>query len=217
MAVTPEMQQHYKQELGLEKFGNIVFVTGGGQGSQRLNDFVIGSVPRLLSKYEDLAVIHIAGKAQKETVQTAYRRALKRSEQDRVFVEGFVTELWKYSGAADVVVARAGATTVAELAIQRKATVIVPNPFLTAGHQIKTAQILAEHQAALCVSEQRLAKTLEPLTQAVESLLDNAGKRRSLATQLGAFAQPRAAHEIAKLLLQQTDALSVQSKGHKKA
>ncbi len=201
--VTPDLQKEYKQALGLQKFSKILFVTGGGQGSQRLNDFVVSIMPELLRRFETLGVVHLAGSKQGEVVQAAYRRVLGSAEQDRVFVQGFISDLWQYSGAADVVVTRAGATTLAELAMQRKPVIIVPNPFLTGGHQIKNAQVLVDHQAALCVSEQDLAKKPALLSEAITSLLDSPDKRRSLAAQFSEIVQPHAAREIAGLLLQQ--------------
>ncbi len=118
-------------------------------------------------------------------------------------MKSFVTELYAYSGAADVVVTRAGATNLAEFAIQQKACIVVPNPLLTGGHQVKNAQYLAEQQAVLCVTEAQLTKEPRAMEQAVRNLLDNAKEREAMGQRFGTFARADAAKVLAMLLLEQ--------------
>jgi len=201
--VTSALQLQYKKEIGLEKFAKLLFVTGGGQGSRRLNSAVTTVVPTLLKKYPDLVIVQLAGQSQERVVRDAYQKVLGPANQDRVVVEGFISGLYRYSGAADVVITRAGATTLAEFAVQHKACVIVPNPFLTGGHQLKNAQILADRHACIDVTEQQLDANPEVLSGAVSRLLDNPKERQELSEELGKLAHAQAAGELAMLLLKE--------------
>jgi UDP-N-acetylglucosamine--N-acetylmuramyl-(pentapeptide) pyrophosphoryl-undecaprenol N-acetylglucosamine transferase len=201
--VTEALQQQYKRDIGLERYGKLLFITGGGQGSKRLNDAVVSVIPALLKQFPDLAVVHVAGQSQEQTIVAAYQKVVDVIDRERVIVKGFLTGLYLYSGAADTIVTRAGATTLAEFAVQHKACVIVPNPFLTGGHQLKNAQVLADRHAALCVSEEQLNADTQPLQAAISQILSNADEQRELGEQLAKLAHPGAAKELAMLLLKE--------------
>ena len=201
--VTKELQDQYKRELGLEKFDKVLFVTGGGQGSVRLNDAVVSVVPALLKQFPDLAVVHVAGQLQVQKIDKAYEMQVEAANRSRVMVKGFISGLYRYSGAADAVVTRAGATTLAEFAVQHKACVIVPNPFLTGGHQLKNAQVLADRHAAVCVSEDQMLANPKDLETAIARVIGNVDEQRELGEQLGKLAHPGAAKELAMVLLEE--------------
>lgn len=200
-AVDSAQQVAYKQQIGLEKAGKLLFITGGGNGALSLNNAVAACVPALLESYQDLAVVHVAGRLHETAFVQKYDTLLKAEQRARVIVKGFVTELYAYSGAADVIITRAGATNLAEFAVQHKACIVVPNPALTGGHQLKNAKLLADRQAALSITEQELATQPESLERAVKHLLDNPKERQELAAQLGKLAHPNAAREAAMVLL----------------
>lgn len=209
--VTEVLQQQYKKEIGLEKFRKMLFITGGGQGSRRLNDMVAQAMPVLLRRYPDLAIVHLAGRSQEHVVREVYQKSLDVEDRERVIVKGFVNDLYRYSGAADVIITRAGATTLAEFAVQRKACVVVPNPFLTGGHQLKNAQILVDHHACVSLTEEQLSAGPDAMSGAVSRLLDNAAERKGIAVQLGKLAHEQAAKELAVVLLKEAQKLETNS------
>lgn len=194
--VTPELQQQYRQKLGLSKEGRVVFITGGSNGAQQLNNAVIMIIEALLSKYPDLHVIHQVGAGNDSLYQ-----ALPPALSHRVVYREYIPDLYVQSGAADVVITRAGATALAEFAVQAKACVVVPNPLLTGGHQLKNAKRLADAGAVLVVTEALLKTTPSSLLKPLQELLDSPHKRRQLGKALHAFGQPTAAKELASLLL----------------
>lgn len=195
----------YKQQIGLEKADKILFITGGGNGALSLNNAAAEVVPALLETYPDLAVVHVAGRLHEAALTQKYDELLTAEQRGRVIVKGFVTELYAYSGAADVIIMRAGATNLAEFAAQQKACIVVPNPLLTGGHQLKNVQALVERHAALCITEQDLAAGPEILQRAIKRLLDNPKERQALAAQFGKLAHPNAARELAVLLLREAN------------
>ncbi len=211
--VTPNLQAQYRKELGLDSYQQLLLVTGGGNGAERLNQAVIANAPYLLERYPRLAIVHVAGRTPEPAVSAAYDRVLSTASiRKRAIVKGFITDMYRYSGAADVIITRAGATTIAEFAVQAKACIIVPAAQLTGGHQIKNAQALAEHQAIVMLAEAQ-SEQERRLAYAVAELLDDAGARRELGVRLAKFASVDAAKRLAMLLLEESNTNST-SKTH---
>ncbi len=200
--VTKKIQQKYKQETGLGQFKQVLLVTGGGNGADQLNRAAIANAAALLAAHPRLAIVHVAGRALELSVAAAYDAALDTAMRRRIFVKGFVTDLYRYSGAADVILARAGATNLAEFAIQAKACIIVPAAQLVGGHQVKNAQVLADRHAIVLLSGAESGETGR-LAREIGTLLDHADKREALAHELAKLARPDAARRLAMLLLEQ--------------
>lgn len=191
-----------RTQLHLHNAGRILLVTGGGLGAQRLNNALATCMPELLERYPDLWVVHIAGRQLEAALRQYYKQHLSANDQQRVIVKGFITNLYQYSGVADVVLTRAGGTSIAEFAAQAKATVVVPNPLLTGGHQLKNAQVLADRKAVRLVSETALHDDHHALMPPLTDLLDNPDKAVVLGKKFATLARPNAAHLLAVLLLE---------------
>ena len=192
-------QQKLKAIAGFDSFKQVLLVTGGGLGAARLNHAAVQAMPKLLKKYPDLAVIHTAGQKLEAVVKEAYDACLAPEQRQRVHVYGYTTDLATFSGMADVVVARGGATNIAELAAQGKACIIVPNPLLTGGHQLKNAIAYEEKGAIINLDEMKLKDNFEILLKSIERLLDDKERRRDLSEKLHSFARPDSAKELAAL------------------
>jgi UDP-N-acetylglucosamine--N-acetylmuramyl-(pentapeptide) pyrophosphoryl-undecaprenol N-acetylglucosamine transferase len=202
--ITPALQQEYRNNIGLGEYHKMILITGGGLGARRLNKAVAKILPELLHQYEDLVVVHTVGRGNEKTMNALYQETLTPDEFKRTIVEGYLTDLYKYSGAADLIIARAGATNLAEFAAQGKACIIVPNPQLTGGHQLKNAAYLAAHQAIEIITENDISRNDNLFEQKIRSLLDSQDQRDLLKTNLTTFAQPNASTQIAELLLEPT-------------
>jgi UDP-N-acetylglucosamine--N-acetylmuramyl-(pentapeptide) pyrophosphoryl-undecaprenol N-acetylglucosamine transferase len=106
-----------------------------------------------------------------------------------------------FLGAADVVVTRAGATTILELAALAKATVLVPNGFLTGGHQLKNASVYAENGAVEVINDHELHANPQLLVDTLTSLLANPKRLEEMSKKFHKFARPHAARDMAELIL----------------
>lgn len=200
--VSAEEAKKWRGQLGLPASGRVLFVTGGGRGADRVNKAVMGVAPDLLKHYPDLFIVQVTGRDLEEDVRRSYKHMLPHDEQARVVVKGFVTNLYQYSGIADVVVTRAGGSSMAEFAVQAKACVVVPNPKLTGGHQLKNAKVLSDRKAVRLVTEEKLQDDPQALMPALTDLFDHPDKARLLGVKLSELAQPNAAHLLAMLLLE---------------
>lgn len=192
-------KQKLLSKLGLPKESRVILVTGGSNGAQRLDKAFIGIVQNLLERYSDLYVIHQIGLGNEQIYDT-----LPANFRHRVIVSKFLKPLSDYSAIADIIVARAGATAVTEFASQNKACILIPNPDLTGGHQLKNAQILKKAKAAVVIQEDIALGKPEEFCGAVCELLDNQDKRRSLGSNLNRLLPLDATNRIADLLSKNT-------------
>jgi UDP-N-acetylglucosamine--N-acetylmuramyl-(pentapeptide) pyrophosphoryl-undecaprenol N-acetylglucosamine transferase len=201
--VTDKLKAQYRQEIKLPAKAKLLFAIGGGLGAQRVNIAFAEALPHLLEEVDDLHVIQSVGRANEAQIKQFYEENLTTNQQGRVSVFGYIDDVFRYSGAADIIVTRAGATNLAEFALQGKACIVVPNPFLTGGHQLKNAEYLAAKQAAVILDENDLLEDPNRLAKHVSDLLKQPAKRQALAKSLAEFAQPQATSKLAQLILEQ--------------
>lgn len=191
--VTPALQKQYKERLGLPQDTPLLLVTGGSSGAERINEAIVKGVDGLLVQNPTLRIVHQVGKG-KGGVYGEY-------SHERLQIEEFLQPMYVFMGAADLVVARASGNTIAELGVQGKACIVVPNPHLAGGHQLKNAERLAEQGGAVVVSEKELYDQQQGLIATVSALLSNPKRREELAHTLQAVTIPDATHKLAKLIL----------------
>lgn len=180
-------------KLGIKKNNKLLLVTGGSNGAQRLDVMVKNVADRLLAKYSDLVIIHQVGRGNESIYAGTEAEKTKR-----VIVHKFLDPMSLYSAGADVIIARGGATTIAEFAGQAKACIIVPNPYLTGGHQLYNAKVLEESNSIKVVQEEASA---EEFLGAVGELLDNDSLRLELGRALHELIPANATQKIGDLLL----------------
>jgi len=167
-----------------------LLVFGGSQGARAINYAVAGALERRL--LDDVNVIWGTG--------TAHVDALARyAVTGRVVVRGFFDRMAPVYRAADLVVARAGAMTVAELCAWGKPSILVPLPSAAADHQTHNAAALAEAGAAIHLSEPRL--TPYTLAQEVTALVADRARLDSLGSRARGRGHPDAAREIVSKIL----------------
>jgi UDP-N-acetylglucosamine--N-acetylmuramyl-(pentapeptide) pyrophosphoryl-undecaprenol N-acetylglucosamine transferase len=203
VSVTPALMKKYRSEINVPVHAKLLFVIGGGLGAQRVNRAVAEAVPHLVTEHADLYVVHGAGRANETELREHYQQVLSPAALARVKVVGYVQDVYRYSGAADLVITRAGATNLAEFSQQGKACVVVPNPLLTGGHQVKNAQYLQDEGAAVVITEQALAEDPNRLAKQVTALLSDSKRRQLLGAHFAKFARPEATHELAKVILRE--------------
>jgi UDP-N-acetylglucosamine--N-acetylmuramyl-(pentapeptide) pyrophosphoryl-undecaprenol N-acetylglucosamine transferase len=109
--------------------------------------------------------------------------------------------MWDYYAAADIVVTRAGATNMAECAALKKPTILVPNPVLTGGHQLKNAEHLKALHVVEVVEEGVLLDSEKGLYKTIRQLVSNSDEQKRLAEALHSLSEDGAAEKLAHLLI----------------
>ena len=110
--------------------------------------------------------------------------------------------MWQYLAAADIVVARAGATSNLELSSLAKPTILVPNARLTGGHQLKNAQVYAKNKAVIIVSDDEIEDNPNKLSDEILKLISNPKKMEEMSDKFVKFAKPKAADDMASIILE---------------
>ncbi len=199
--VNEAQQKNLKKEFGFDSEKPLVVITGGSQGAENINEAVKEILPEML-KFTNVGLV--AGRKHYENMVD-----LKRYEEwDKAKLKsGF--RMWEFNsamhdlmGAADVVVSRAGATTIAELAALEKAVILVPFERLPGAHQLKNAEDLSKDQAVVMVKDEQMRQRPALLLEAVRHLVRAPRERRELAAKLHEQARPDAAERLATIMIE---------------
>jgi UDP-N-acetylglucosamine--N-acetylmuramyl-(pentapeptide) pyrophosphoryl-undecaprenol N-acetylglucosamine transferase len=170
-----------KEKLGFQADSQVVLVVGGSNGAKRLNQWCLEAFSVLLATHPKLNVLMVVGKGNlKQREIFSMDPVLK----NRIKAIEFTSELYHLSAISDVIITRAGATTIAEFAAERKACILVPNPDLTGGHQLRNAAVYEDQGAALVIQEEDLKKSTDPLVEAVADLLNDTKQNKILGKKL---------------------------------
>lgn len=183
-----------KEKWQIPPESQVLLITGGSGGALRLNAWCQMMILSLLQKRSDLYVFFVTGKG--KNIEFG-------DNSDKIKAIEFTHEMHHLSAMADVVISRAGATTLAEFAAQSKAVVVVPNPDLTGGHQLKNSVVYADAGALVLVNESELSDNdVAALENVVSELLDDQQKRHDLGYNLHqTLPKISASEKIAEILI----------------
>jgi UDP-N-acetylglucosamine--N-acetylmuramyl-(pentapeptide) pyrophosphoryl-undecaprenol N-acetylglucosamine transferase len=166
-----------------------VLVLGGSQGARKLNEDVPRALARAGLASRNLEVVHQTGESMRDEVEATYRELGIRAR-----VVTFIDEIARAYSNAAMVVARAGATTLAELCAIGRPSILIPFPFAADDHQAKNARALEKQGASICVRESELE--VEMLGELVGGLLDDPARRQAMASAARDHGRPDAAAAI---------------------
>ncbi|MGX5913189.1 undecaprenyldiphospho-muramoylpentapeptide beta-N-acetylglucosaminyltransferase [Aliidiomarina sp. Khilg15.8] len=173
------LSNHAQPQAGTTR----VLVVGGSLGAQILNE----TVPAALAKWRDgaLSVTHQVGKGRREETLARYQQAAPGVQAE---VTEFIENMAEAYAHHDIVICRAGALTIAELACAGIASILVPYPYAVDDHQTRNAEVLVMQQAAVLVPQQRftaehLVAVLEEMTAVPKKLQEMGDNARKVAVQ----------------------------------
>lgn len=185
--------------LGLEKDVPVILILGGSQGSEIINDSVIDALPKLLDNYQ---VIHQTGKKNFDKIKSTANVVMGDNPNiSRYHPFAYLDDLaMKMSaGAAEVVVSRAG-STLFEISIWQKPSIIVPITNSNKNHQRENAYTYARFGAGLVIEEKNLTDDI--LVFEINRILNNEDVRNKMIEGAKKFSKPEAAKTIAKEILE---------------
>ncbi len=171
-----------------------VLVFGGSQGAHAINVAMVEAASRLAAAAPRLEITHQTGERDLEMVRDGYRRAGLEAR-----VEPFLYAMDREMKSADVVVCRAGATTLAELTAAGRPSILVPLPTATDDHQRGNARALVARGAALMIEQREL--TGDRLAAEIVALVADSARRGRMREAARSLARPDAARVIADKVL----------------
>jgi UDP-N-acetylglucosamine--N-acetylmuramyl-(pentapeptide) pyrophosphoryl-undecaprenol N-acetylglucosamine transferase len=173
-----------------EKNRPALLVLGGSQGAHRVNMLVLEALAAQRSALPPcFTVLHQTGPHDEETVRHRYASLGIRAQ-----VAAFFDKMARLYQQADLVVSRAGATTLAELMIFQKPAILIPYPYAADNHQELNGRFLVENGGARMFIEAEL--TAQTLGEEIIRLINNTKQRQELAANIGSLARPHAAETI---------------------
>lgn len=189
--------EYAKNKLGLDPSRPVFLVTGGSQGAKTINEAVIPAVSRLLA--EGIQIIHLCGAKNQQGVAGRYEEQGLLDQRGLILLS-YSDDMENILAAADLALARAGASFIAEALVRALPTVLVPYPYAAGNHQEENAKALMEQKAAVIIKDcdlnrDRLLETVLPILQDKNILKEMSANSQSLA-------KPQALDEIIKEALQ---------------
>lgn len=199
--VSETKQKQLKKAFSFNENEPLVVITGGSQGAQHINEAVREILPEML-KFASVGLVAGRGRYEEMVDLKKYEDWDKAKLKSNFRMWAFNSTMNELMGAADVVVSRAGATTIAELAALSKAVILVPFEQLPGSHQVKNAERMESLGAALCVKDSRIVNQPGVLLEEVRKLIKSSKMRRELAMRLHETYKPKAAEDLAEVLIE---------------
>lgn len=178
-------REEAKRKLGLDVNKKCLFVLGGSLGAKSLNDAIAENIEEL--QKNNLQLLWQCG--------SRYYDEMKKYENENVKVYSFIDNVADFYSAADLILARAGATTIAEVSALGLPVIFVPSPNVAANHQFKNAEALYKENACELIKDEEIKNQL---TSKVVELIFDDEKLNKIKTNIKKFSKTGAADEIAK-------------------
>ncbi len=197
--LTPIPPNIAKDNWHIPEKEKVVLILGGSQGSQRLNDTILLILQELVKDY---ILIHQVGERNIDEIKKESVLLLTPDLDKRYLPIGFMgpKQLSEALSMADLVVARAGASTIFELALFGKPSILIPLPESAQNHQVKNAYEYARFGACQVIEEKNLTPNF--LLERINEIIQNPYLKEKMTEGALSFARPKAAHLIAEYLLE---------------
>jgi UDP-N-acetylglucosamine--N-acetylmuramyl-(pentapeptide) pyrophosphoryl-undecaprenol N-acetylglucosamine transferase len=172
-----------------------LLVTGASQGAHTINEAIIGLAPEIAAA--GWQVLHLSGSADRERVQSAYAKA-----KTPAVVLSFTDQMAEAMAAADLIVSRAGASSLAEFLAIGKPSILLPYPFHRDRHQWHNGQVLVDAGAAVMFEDQKdAAANIRTLAPVLKTLMTDTAKREKMTQAARTLGRPEAADLVADCIV----------------
>ena len=182
-------KQEAKRKLGIAEDRLFILSFGGSLGAEAVNRAVLEMMRDFSSQHSNILHQHATGKRDWEAIKALYTSyGLENCEGCEI--TEYIYDMSLRMAAADLLICRAGAMTLSEIALLKKPSILIPSPYVAENHQYRNAKSLADANAAVLVEEHTLAQGA--LRKEAEALLSDSNRMRELEENIVAFADPNA-------------------------
>ncbi len=180
-----------RKELGLDgKYSAMILSCGGSMGAEPINDAVLELMRDFSSHHPEILHCHATGSLEFKAAREKFESMGLDKYENLQFIE-YIYDMPLRMAAADIVINRAGAMTLSELAMQKKPCVLIPSPYVTNNHQFKNADALRAAGACVLIEEKELkGENAARLVSEVERLLTDSAAAADMSAAIAGFAIP---------------------------
>lgn len=182
-------QEEARKAMGIDPEKATILIIGGSLGARTVNESIIGGLEKLGAAADDVQVVWQTGKFYDQQC----KEALAKSGVKNVIQMPFISNMDMAYRAADLVISRAGASSISELQLLGKPSILVPSPNVAEDHQTKNALALANRDAAIMVTD---AEAPEKLVDAMLATVNDEDKLHSLSANVLRMALLNSAERI---------------------
>jgi len=180
-----------------------LLVTGGSRGARRINEAMLeiyGMMEREQGVLPFLQIIHITGRDEyARFCQHLKQKGIKAAKFGKLIIKPYLEEMQYGLAAADLIISRAGAATLAEVTARGVPAILIPYPFATGNHQCCNASFLAQKKAAILIPEKELTPAC--LFHEIRKLIQDPALRKAMGEQARHFGRPEAGEIIARAIM----------------
>ncbi len=171
-----------------------ILILGGSLGAKKLNEFIPDTLFSLASEYQ-FEIKHQCGERHIDATESIYK-----DHDINVEVMPFINNMAEVYAWADIVICRAGALTIAELAATGIASILIPFPYAVDDHQTENAKYLSEKDAAILIQESQL--NIDKLKELLLKFCHAPEKLKQMAIKARSLAKPQATNDVATLCME---------------
>ena len=188
-----EKKQYAHPHFHMHTHHPVVLILGGSLGAQRINETIAQNIDFFIQN--NIQLIWQMGTHFYANISNELKTQLQKYS---VYYKDFIYEMDLAYAASDVIISRAGASTIAELALVEKPVILIPSPHVTNNHQMKNALALSEKNAALLIPDHQVPTQLIP---ALQKIIKDKELQQTLSANIKKWAKPHAAKTIAQYIL----------------
>lgn len=182
------------KKLGVDPGKKILAILGGSQGAEAINRLIVENINILIPRKNQITIIQLTGEADYQKVKAIYE-----SSGINHYVAAFSREMSEIYSCADLVIARAGGITIAELTALGIPAVLIPYPHAAENHQYLNAREFARYGAGLLIEQKEL--NTDKLRYIIEDILFNRAALTQMAQSSQKLGFPQSGQEIVSLLI----------------
>ena len=190
-------KEEARRALGLGKNTKLVLSTGGSLGAESVNKLMCDIIPEY--KDEDIRFIHGYGQLGRDVPEKLKEKGITDLDCDKRRVSEYIYDMAQVMAAADLVIGRAGASSLAEVQALGKASVLIPYPFAAENHQYYNALALVEKDAAIVIEQKEL--TSEKVSAIIKDLIENPEKYEKMGKNARNMAKTDAKKRICDIII----------------
>jgi len=199
LPVRPEVltadRNQAREKLGVLPHQALVLSFGGSQGARSINRAMAGVLKKLHAN-DGIKFLHVTGQAQQREFMSECRRRNVKLKEDHIKVVPYLYEMPEALAAADLIICRAGAATLAEITVRGIPAVLIPYPYAAENHQEYNARALVRKDAAEMLLDDEVTGQL--LAQKINTMINNPEKLKEMAGASLSEGRPRALQDIIK-------------------